>query len=60
MEYSRRRHRGDDRFYGHLHNEFYQSLPTIKNRRFRSLVSSGLLHGTRPDSVRSTYLAPVW
>ena len=38
-----------------LHNEFYKSLPIIKNRVFDSLVSSGY-YTHRPDSVRSTYL----
>ena len=38
-----------------LHNEFYKSLPIIKNRVFDSLVASGY-YTHRPDSVRSTYL----
>jgi uncharacterized membrane protein YgcG len=39
-----------------LHNQFYKSLPAIKNRIFDSLVSQGV-YRRRPDSVRSTYLA---
>src|SRR5207248_1673165 len=39
-----------------LHNQFYKSLPTIKNRIFDSLVSQGY-YNRRPDSVRSTYFA---
>jgi uncharacterized membrane protein YgcG len=39
-----------------LHNQFYKSLPVIKNRIFDSLVSQGY-YRRRPDSVRSTYLA---
>src|SRR4029077_19573436 len=38
-----------------LHNQFYKSLPIIKNRVFDSLVSQGY-YSRRPDSVRSTYL----
>jgi uncharacterized membrane protein YgcG len=38
-----------------LHNQFYKSLPTIKDRVFDSLVSQGY-YSRRPDSVRSTYL----
>jgi len=39
-----------------LHNQFYRSLPIIKNNIFDSLVSRGY-YGRRPDSVRSTYIA---
>jgi len=39
-----------------LHNQFYKSLPAIKNRIFDSLVSQGY-YRRRPDSVRSAYLA---
>jgi uncharacterized membrane protein len=38
-----------------LHNEFYKSLPIIKNRVFDSLVSNGY-YTHRPDSVRGTYI----
>src|SRR5947207_7769620 len=38
-----------------LHNEFYKSLPIIKNNIFASLVSAGY-YSRRPDSVRATYL----
>jgi len=42
-----------------LHNEFYKSLPTSKNRVFDSLVSSGY-YTHRPDSVAAPISAPVW
>jgi hypothetical protein len=38
-----------------LHNQFYKSLPAIKNRIFDSLVSQGF-YNRRPDGVRSAYL----
>ena len=39
-----------------LENHFYTNLPTIKSDIFSSLVTDGY-YKTRPDSVRSAYLA---
>ena len=39
-----------------LHNQFYQYIPTIKNRVFDSLVGNGY-YRRRPDSVRTGYIA---
>jgi len=39
-----------------LHNQFYKSLPGIRNAIFGSLVARGY-YRHRPDTVRSTYLA---
>jgi uncharacterized membrane protein len=39
-----------------LENEFYQYLPTVKERIFERLISRGL-YRSRPDKVRSRWLA---
>jgi uncharacterized membrane protein len=38
-----------------LHNQFYKSLPVIKNGIFAALVGKGY-YRRRPDSVRGTYI----